>query len=426
MVRRLRRGDEVKLAIAYTTKERIEKTERTIEPLLQPENFDLWWLDGSTTVVAQNLPGKYPSYIHYHPVTGGSCRAIVYALTTLLQAEENYTHVGIVENDILLEHDWFQRTMMLFSQGEEDGLDVGAVSARTFEDRLLIQRDGYGIMHNIGAGCQILTRRAAELILQQYRTGMTGENRKVFSMLSGIDIAKFWAFRGHDHNVVADWTWDWMLAQHGMCSLALTPAKATHLEDLDKMGLRLVTEEMEDRRDQAAFERFQDALQAIRNDQFKLPMTPNALQYYDGVWTIFPHQIPMIGGTYYADWSLKWSLGYGCFAWKAGETSRFVHGIEFPPKVIISIYGSADILVSGGEQGGKVWIEDESGFSVEPELAPEAQRGTFSVAVPGFYSYRNVTVTALTPGVIFYGIRCREPQAVYPEVKFNFDRLPPL
>ena len=62
-------------------------------------------------------------------------------------------------------------------------MEVGAVSARCYEDRILIQRAGYTVCHNLGAGMIMFTRKAAELVLQNYRTVWTTENRLLFSQL---------------------------------------------------------------------------------------------------------------------------------------------------------------------------------------------------------------------------------------------------
>jgi hypothetical protein len=424
-----------RVGIAFSSKDRPELTRKTIEPLLQKDKFDLHWVDGSKTDAGRYLfleEGVAAGVEAVHQgITGGSCRAIVYALTTMLGARANksvpgreraqywydYTHVGLVENDVLLDPDWFEPTMELFEIGEKAGLKVGAVSARTYEDRVLIQCDGYAVMHNIGAGMQIFTREAAELILQQYRTGMTGENRKTFSILSGIDIGGFWAFRGSEHMLVADWTWDHMLAKHGMCSLALTPAKAEQLEDIDAMGLKMVREPIEARRDLRAFELFSSRLAVVRERRMDIQHLANDHLYDAGQHIIFPHQIPQIGGKYSGDWRFKWSMGYGCFSWKAGEDE---------PSLSVSIFGPCELLVSGGEKGGRIRVEDDLGFQVAPQLHPESEAGrVLQLIVPAAYAYRNVCLTALTPGITFYGIRCRAVQPIVP-AKFDFNMLPPL
>lgn len=413
-----------RVAIAFSSKDRVELTRRTIQPLLQPDKFDLHWCDGSKTEEGREFFNRSDHTAFFHSeVIGGSCRYIVYALTQMLQ-HDKHEFVGLVENDVLLDSDWFDATMSLFEHGAGagDGLKVGAVSPRCYEDRVLIQRDGYSVNHNLGAGAIIFTREAAELILQTYRTGWTTENRRIFSMLSGIDIGAYWAFRGGEHPLVADWTWDHILASHGMCSLALTPAKAEQLEDIAAMGLRMVDAPVEARRNDEAFALFKERTAQIRSGAFKLPTQPNDRLYHDGAHVVFPHQIEQVGGAYNGDWRFKWSLGYGCFAWKAGSNPEdFVcPNVEFP------ILGPLDVLVSGGEQGGKVLVEDtHSGFSCDPHLLPETSGNILQVSVPGACVYRTARITALTPGVVFYGIRTPLAQPSYP-ARFDFNALPPL
>jgi hypothetical protein len=398
-----------KVAIAFSSKDRVELTKQTIAPLLKGP-FDLHWFDGSATKQGQTFFKAFDKAVTTmkarETLTGGSCRYIVYALTTLLA--RGYEYIGLVENDCLLDDDWFEPTMALF---ETEGLNVGAVSARCYEDRILIQRDGYAVMHNLGAGMIVLRCDAAALILQQYRTGMTSENRKVFGLLSGIDIAAFWAFRGSDHMLVADWTWDRMLAQRGMCSLASTPAKATQLEDIAAIGLTMAERWVDERRDDKAFARY-------RSDfKWAIPGQPYDLLVHNGQHVFFAHQLPMIGGVYSGDWRFKWSLGYGCFAWKSAGTAS----LQVP------VFGPCELVVSGGEAGGKLHVKDELGFEAMPELYPEGEQGqVLRMAIPGTVHYRTLEVTALDSGVTIYGLITREPQPIYPGVKFDFNSLPPL
>ena len=427
-----------RVAIAFSSKDRVELTKRTIEPLLQPDKFDLHWIDGSKTDEGRQLLSEYDGQYHmaHHEVIGGSCRAIVYALTEMLKYGvgdgTRYEYVGLVENDVLLDKDWLEPTMSLFERGRKDGFEVGTVSARTYEDRVLIQRDGYAVMHNIGAGCQIFTRKAAEIILQQYRTGMTSENRRTFSLLSGVDIGGFWAFRGSDHMIVADWCWDQQLAKYGMCSLALTPAKAEQLEDVAAMGLEMVREPIEARRDERTFETFRDRTKAVRNGELHVQRLDHDHLYHDGTHTIFPHQIPQIGGSYSGDWRFKWSIGYGCFSWQAGryaewKEAQFATDENYAPCVLkVPVLGPCDLLVSGGTNGGKVHVTDGSGFEATPELCPEGEQGqVLGLTMPAAYNYREIEMTALTSGVIFYGVRARMVQPTVP-AKFDFSVLPPL
>lgn len=415
-----------RVAIAFSSKDRVELTERTIQPLLQPDKFELFWCDGSKTSNGQEFFEKFDATgINKHAVYGGSCRYIVYALTTLLAHPKQYTHIGLVENDVLLYDDWFDQMMGLFHHLL---LAVGAVSARCYEDRILIQRDGYAIMHNLGAGMIMFTRKAAQIILQHYRTHFTTENRRMFAILSGIDIGRYWAFGGSEHMLVADWGYDRQLAEHGLCSLALTPAKATQLENIAAMGLKMANAPVEGMRNEDAYKRYTENLHDIRYGHLEVPVQPSrGLCYSDGTHVTFPHQVPTLGGQYVGDWRFRWSLAYGCFAWQAGEISIQDAEARNFPNVEIPLFGPCELLVSGGQYGGRVRVDDaHSGFWCEPELIPEGQGDVFKIAVPGGYAYRLVRLTMLTTGSVFYGVRTREAQPFDPKVKFDFNALPPL
>ncbi len=426
----------MRVGIAFSSKDRTDKTKRTLKPLLSKQ-FDLWWWDGSQTEEGQAYHADRCDKVHTAiTLTGGSCRYIVCALTTLLEygREEGaaYDFIGLVENDVMLHENWFDKTIGLFEAGKKYGLEVGAVSARCYVDRVLIQCDGFAVMHNLGAGMVIFSRTAAELVLNYYRTGMTTENRKVFAMLSGVDIGPYWAFKGMDHMLVADWSWDRMLAQHGLASLALTPTKASQLEKIKDQGLALAKKPVKELDNPKALARYTRNLERIRKGEVIFPVTPGMRLFYGDTWTIFPHQLPSLGAVYSGDWRFKWSLGYGCFAWKAGPgevTDETAVPVKWdnPPIVEIPVVGSIDVLVSGGEKGGQVRVDDESsGFTCSPGLMPEDQVGTLAISVPGAFSCRTIKVTALTPGLIFYGIRSKEPQLYLPHIKFSFHSLPPL
>lgn len=426
-----------RVAIAFSTCDRVELTKRSIEPLLQPSKFDLHWIDGSKTeegrMLAVSCPDVYP-----HPnVRGGSGPAIVYALTALLAATRDvpqtspdpyqvpqYDYIGLVENDVLLHDGWFDDMMELFDKGTRDGLEVGAVSARCYEDRILMQRPDYAVMHNLGAGMIMFSRHAAELVLQNYRTVFTMENRLLFAQLSGIDIGATWAFRGGQYMLVADWNFDRVLAAHGLASLALTPSRCEMLDyDIALAGLKMADGKLPP--SDEAFAIYRDRLQQIR--QGTLQPGVNAPFYHDAQgYTVFPHQIPAIGGVYRGDWRVRDFQGFGPFCWKAayptaGEMLRNSTALYVP------ISGPCDFLVSGGAEGGKVRVEDEqSGYCAEPDLMPEGQQGNvMALSVPGSAGYRDIRLTAMTPGVCFFGIRTREMQPWQPQVRFAHSTLPP-
>src|SRR5262245_1838659 len=247
-----------KLGIAFTSKDRPELSARTIEPLLS-STFDCWWLDGSDTKAGEDLPWTFRGKVHsiHSNVRGGADAAIVYALSTLYDA--GYEFIGLCENDVLLPRDWFSKTMDLFYRMYDPPFPVGAVSARCYEDRILLQRDGYAVCHNIGAGHVIFRREVVPLILDHYRTGWTTTNRRVFAQRCGLDIGAWWAFRGGQHWLTADWHFDTVLAAHGYASLALTPSDVEMIGQdppLEEQGLRIAREPVEALRNEKAWERF--------------------------------------------------------------------------------------------------------------------------------------------------------------------------
>ena len=429
----------MKLALALLTKDKPELTKRSIEPLLQPDKFKLWWVDGSREPECHALVTNYPNTnaMNCREIYGGPDAAIVYALTTMLAVERDslhcddgyYTHIGIVEQDVLLHPDWFGPTMALFERGQADGLEVGAVSARAYEDRILVQRDGYALMHNTGAGMVIFTREAARLILDNYRTAWWPDNRLIFCQLSGIDIGAYAAFRGNEQWCTADWGFDAVLARHGLASLSLTPSGVTMLDqDIAAQGLKMADGKFDLLRNEKAFAQFADSTQGIRKGTW-MPGIHGRLQCSQGTYTIFPHQIPGIGGTYGGDWHLKWAQGFGPFVWTAGATQGNAadHGPQgfsvedAPPKLEVPVLGPCEFLVGGQ---GRVKVTDtHSGYTCTPDVS-SAGGGILQVAVPSGVSYRTVRLEALTPGVQFYGIRTREPQPWLTGYRFDHSQLP--
>jgi len=405
-----------KVAIAFSTCDRVELTKRSIEPLLQPNNFDLFWIDGSKSEEGRGLAMSYPNVDFSLNVRGGSGAAIVFALSQMLNHSKKYNYVGLVENDVLLGDNWFHPTMELFSHGWGAGFKkVGSVSARCYEDRILTQCDGWAVVHNTGAGMIIFDREAAELVLNYYRTQWTLENRAIFAVLAGTDIGRYWAFRGGEHMLVADWRWDALLASRGLASLALTPSPVEmigQVPPLAEQGLKIVTDPKQIPAEREIFERYRDNLNAIRSGDLKMPDYRFCQNY------IFPHQIPLIGGSYRGDWHLKDAQGFGPFAWQAG-----LH----PCTMEVPVFGPCDFLISGGPGGSRVRIEDDyTGFSCDPDLMPEGTGNVLELTIPPAMAHRTIRMTALAPGMTFYGLKVAYSQPEHPKVKFDHSVLPPV
>jgi hypothetical protein len=419
-----------RIALAFLTRDKVELSSRTVKPLLGLSDVDLFWIDGSQTPEGRELPvrtsleaGENHRIKLHMGVLGGPDAAVVYALTTMLKG--GYEYVGLCESDVVLPDGWLGPTLALFERGQAEGLHVGAVSTRAYEDRILCQRDGYAVMLNLGWGQQLMTREAACLALTYGRTGFTTENRRVFCQLSGLDIGRWWAFRAMEHGLVADWHNDVVLASHGLASLALTPSPVEmigQVPPLHEQGLTIATKPVELLRNDDAFARYAGNTACIR--QGKWSLNPSLeLQDQQG-YTIFPHQVATFGGLYEGDWRLKFSQGFGPFVWKAGEVVEDdVLGSMFvTPAFTIPLSGPVDFLVSGGADGGQVELVDTySGYTIRPTLPPEK---VVSLPCPASVSYRQLRLTMLTPGCCFYGIRSREQQPRIPGVAFDWHTLP--
>lgn len=416
-----------KVALAFLTKDRPELSARTILPLLDLPGVDLFWIDGSTTEEGKALPAQIALQGHrlfIHPnVRGGPDATVAYALTTMLAGD--YSHVGLVENDVLLPDDWFSLTMALFTRGNRDGLTVGATSARTYRDRILIQRDGYAVMHNLGWGQQILTKEAALLTLKFMRTGHTSINRKIFGQVASIDLAHFWAFGAREHALCADWGNDAMLAAHGLSSLALTPSHVEMIGQnppLAEQGLEIVSSPPRYVDKRHRFYVYQGRMQKIQMGVRSPPVYLVPLLDPYGGYTYFPHQMKGLGGEWNLGWKLRFAQGHGPFIWESGLMAG---EYKSPNDFEVMLAGPCEFLLSGGTQGGKIHLEDlHSGYEVTPELLPESpSTQMMAVALPPTPILRSIRLTMLSPGLSFWGIRTRDLQPWDNSFSFNWDHL---
>ncbi len=409
----------MKLAIAYSTKDQVELTKQTLPA--PTDKFDLIWCDGSKTEEGIKFFKQRDNFAMYKHgnLYGGADAAIAWKLSTLLVHDNNYTHIGLMENDVLLDEDWFDPTLELFEKGKQDGLHVGAVSARSYVDRVLIQRDGYAVMHNLGAGMVIFTRQAAEIILRSFRTHWWPANRLLFAQLSGVDLATYAAFRGQEQFVTTDWGWEAQLLCHGLAALALTPSMATMIGQnppLAEQGLELVALGSPARSmPKEYFDLYNGNLDAIRGGCFKTEL-PGIIHRDGGGMTFFPHQLGYLAGG--PQWSgtleLQWSQGFGPFAYRAGPGGA---------SLSLRISGSCSFLVSGGVTGAKVAITDtRSGFSFAPEL-PAGMEQFGALNVPGGPVPRTIECK-FGEGAVFYGVSTSDPQLLDDTFRFDWSQLP--
>ena len=166
-------------------------------------------------------------------------------------------------------------------------------------------------------------------------------------------------------------------------------------------------------------------LRQIREGDFKPGINAPFFRDDQG-WTIFPHQIPQIGGRYKGDWHIRDLQGFGPFVWKSGKAVEQETAFE-RPTLSVPVSGPCAFILSGGKIGGQVRIEDEqSGFKAEPALPPELEGGNvMQVPIPSSAVYRTIRLTALSEGICFLGIKTLQPQPWLPRVKFDYSTLPP-
>jgi hypothetical protein len=415
----------MKLAIGYSTKDQVELTKQTL-PVLAPDEADLLWCDASLGEGKDLFEKCRYDCAYSATVRGGADSAIAWKLSRALRAEQNYTHIGLLENDVLLDQDWFEPTMDLFEKGAKDGLTVGAVSARSYVDRVLTQREGYAIMHNLGAGMVIFTREAAQIVLQTFRTHWWPDNVRLFGQLAGIDLRTFAAFRGNEQWVTTDWGWEAQLACHGLASLALTPSKASmigQVPPLHEQGLEMTMQSgiglVLSGQHEAVCKKFAATSLLLRartlwDDHCHSYEIPGMI-YRDGASMLFfPHQLGAVNAAWQGTLELQWSQGFGPFAYRAGPGGA---------SLSVHVSGICSFLVTGGVAGARVTIEDHrSGFRAQPDLPPE-QGQPITVTVPGGPVPRRITME-MAEGAVFYGLHCADPQLIDSTFKFDWSQLP--
>ena len=152
-----------KVGFAFSSKDRVELSRRSLQSIDSDGGFDLIWIDGSTSEEGRRLPEstnlRNTRLVELHlDVKGGPDVAIRFGLRRLLAL--GYDYCGLIENDIEFVPGWFSRLMQLFKLGEIDGLQVGAATTRTFLSRTLTIQSQYARLWNIGAGVVLFTRES--------------------------------------------------------------------------------------------------------------------------------------------------------------------------------------------------------------------------------------------------------------------------
>src|SRR5258708_1107863 len=108
----------MKLGIAYSTRDQVELTRQTF-PFALRTGADIFWCDGSRSEEGIGFfeeMGDNVAEVKYQYVFGGADAAIAWKLSIVLASPVSYTHIGLLENDVLLDPDWLEPTLALFGK----------------------------------------------------------------------------------------------------------------------------------------------------------------------------------------------------------------------------------------------------------------------------------------------------------------------
>jgi hypothetical protein len=242
------RAPHARIAVAYSTKDRIEQTKITVAPLLGAPDIDLYWFDGSATDPGRRLPFELCPFeqhlgqantaiceVHLGVVGGPDC-AILYALQTLRQ--RSYEFVMLIENDVLLADGWYAAMRTAIERAAAAGFKVGAATVRLFAQRVLSFNDDYCLMLNSGAGCIALRPEAIDILLAHYRTLDAREFFRHVRWLTGIDASATMDITS-TQPLCVDFIFDLILYLHGYV-VAAPPTTFAHTIDQSALAARPV------------------------------------------------------------------------------------------------------------------------------------------------------------------------------------------
>ncbi|HEU0117484.1 MAG TPA: hypothetical protein VFR09_02520 [Alphaproteobacteria bacterium] len=233
--------------------DRVELSRKTLPSLFNEKDIDVYWLDGSRTEEGKAFAATelqdYPGLCEVHTgINYGSMRSYLYGVRILI--ERGYEYLGFHENDVELLPGWFQTTFNLFQRGTQDGLNVGTVSPRCIADRVLVPRDGYSVMGNVGAGMVMMHKDVfLKLANDESRAALDNPQfkmsdiRQAFLDLTGTIYPVNWRMKRDleggefapgtalDWMYSNDWWWEVILLKFGMVALAPTPSMAHNIDE---------------------------------------------------------------------------------------------------------------------------------------------------------------------------------------------------
>lgn len=245
------RSKQSKYAFFIRSMERLEVLKETLPTMFYEEGVDFYWVDGSSTPEGlEYVKTQFkdsPNLCEIHTgINSGRAGSFLYGLKILLQKQ--YDYIGQIDCEVKCEPGWFKKLLWLIEKGKEDGLDVAAVSARCFWDRILVPRDDYAVMSDIGGGMTLYRRDDFLEIMCNSSTCLSHTQmypypdfERVFKECSGVDYPVPLYFQKELKKEVPsprncwglsnDWWWGAIMISQGKVLLACTPTMAMDLPD---------------------------------------------------------------------------------------------------------------------------------------------------------------------------------------------------
>ncbi len=226
-----------KVGFLFSTKDRADFSVRSLRTMDTEKGFDIVWIDGSDTEKGKELPDNYKfrcarlKEAHLN-IRGGPEKAAKFGLERLLDL--GYDYCGSLENDNLFKPGWFRLLLNTFKYASGEGISAGAATVRNYNSRVLEFRKRYTINWNMGAGMVLFTRKAAEIILDNYPKGrwslISRKLTRFYGENFGIDISanEEWKglFKGHiikEARFSPDWGFAMHLYENGLSSVGSIP-----------------------------------------------------------------------------------------------------------------------------------------------------------------------------------------------------------
>lgn len=396
-VRRLR-GKQARIAVAYSTKDRVDYTRRTFEAIARTPGVDLYWFDGSTNRASRELIDGYaartPNLCEVHlNVIGGPDAAILTMLSYLDHKE--YDYVVLVENDILVEPCWLEAMLESIALAEAEGFTVGAASCRVYAERVLARRPGFCLLSNAGAGFFCVRGSLIKTVVENYRSVMAAEYFSHFRFVAGVDLTGRSIFPPQQQ-LSADWFFDMALYNEGYVVVSPPTSQAANIDDVP--GGRLVLRPEDHLLASAAAEVSAAGLRPARSPTIRFQRSPFSERMMIGV-----HQLAlgfdvaaadaMVGFT--GRWWRIWNQVLGPFALEGAGEIR-IRNFGQPMGLMLRINGSVTANHLDGR--GAVWrsqvlvADDAQAGLCEFALESDpADAGDVRIAFEG----NNVTVIGL-------------------------------